>query len=99
VGGYEVDPTQLARCDAALGSAASDARVALAHLAGDADVLLGGWHGAAGSAFRLGWEHWLAGATGMLDALEASAVALGSSGADYAATEDAVRSTLAGAQR
>lgn len=95
MGSYSVEPAELERCDALLGVTAGQCQLALARLQVTVDELLRGWQGAAGAAFRLGWEQWLAGATAMLSALDAMAAALGSSGLDYAATEDAVRAGLA----
>jgi WXG100 family type VII secretion target len=98
VDGYAVDPAELERCDALLGAAAGHSRAALAGLAACAgDVLGHGWQGCAASAFRLGWERWLDGVTALLDALDEMAGALGSSSVGYAATEEAVRTNLAGA--
>ena len=96
MGGYSVDAAQLRECDALLGSAAGQARAVLAQLQVHASELFGTWHGSAGAAFRLAWERWLEGATSMVDALDEMAVALGGSGVDYAATEDAVRTSFAG---
>lgn len=97
MGSYAVEPAELERCDALLAATAGQCRVALARLQATANELLGAWHGAAGGAFQLGWEQWLDGATAMLAALDAMAAAIGSSGLEYAATEDAVRAGLAGA--
>jgi WXG100 family type VII secretion target len=96
VGGYSVDPAELQQCDALLGSAAGQARAALARLRAGAGELVGTWHGPAGSAFRLAWEQWLDGVIAMLDALDAMAGMVGASGVEYAATDQAVRSSLAG---
>lgn len=97
MGGYSVNAAELQSCDAQLGSAAGHARAALAQLRAHADGLFGSWQGPAGAAFRLACEQWLDGATSMLDALDEMAVALGASGVDYAAIDDAVRTSLAGA--
>ena len=99
MGRYEVDPAELQQCDAQLDAAAGQARAALAQLRASARDVLGGWQGEAGAAFRLAWEQWLAGVGTMLDSLDETALALGLSGADYAATDDAVRGSLAGATR
>jgi WXG100 family type VII secretion target len=98
VGRYAVDPAELQRGDALLSATAAHARAALAQLRECAAGVLGtGWQGSAAAAFRLGWEHWLDGVTAMLDALDEMAAGLGSSGVGYAETEDAVRTSAAGA--
>ena len=91
MGTFSVDPAELGRGDALLAEASAHSRAALAQLAAEADELLGSWRGSAGVAFRLAWEQWLDGATGMLDALDAMVTALGAAATGYAGTEDAVR--------
>jgi WXG100 family type VII secretion target len=95
VGSYAVDPVELERAAAALGSAVVAARSSLDPLRGSATVLLTArWQGSAAAAFRLGWEQWLDGAVAMLGALDELTVALRGSGAGYAATEESVRTTV-----
>jgi WXG100 family type VII secretion target len=99
VTGYAVDPSELQHSDAVLGGAAARSRAALGQLvATGADLLDGRWQGGAAAAFRLAWEQWLDGVTTMVDALDDTARALGCSGGGYAATEEAVRAGIAGAQ-
>lgn len=96
VAGYTVDPAALQRCDTLLAAAADHSRAALTRLHECVAELLGtGWHGWAASAYRLGWEQWFDGMTAMLDALHHMALAIGSSGAGYAETDEAVRTGLA----
>lgn len=99
MGSYAVEPAELERCAALLAATAGQCRGALTGLQATANELLNAWHGAAGAAFRLGWAQWLDGATAMLAGLDGMAAALGSSGLEYAATDDAVRAGLAGAAR
>jgi WXG100 family type VII secretion target len=95
VGSYAVDPVELERAAGALGAAVVAARSALDPLRGSATVLLAArWQGSAAAAFRLGWEQWLDGVLAMLGALDELTGALQGSGADYAATEDSVRTAV-----
>ncbi len=94
--GYVVEPADLARVEAIAVAAAAQARVAVERVRAEGHRLFGtGWHGAAASAFRLGWEQWAEGATAMLAALDELAALLGSSAAGYASTAEAVRVGLA----
>jgi WXG100 family type VII secretion target len=95
VGGYSVDPAELQHGCAVLGETVVRARAGLDPLRGAAAALLpAGWQGSAASAFRLGWEQWVEGVLGMLAALDEMAVALGGSGAGYAGTDEAVRTSV-----
>jgi WXG100 family type VII secretion target len=95
VGGYAVDPAELERAAAVLDAAVAESRAALEPLrAAAAGLLAARWQGGAATAFRLGWEHWLDGVLAMLAALDQLALALRSSGHGYAATEEAVRTSL-----
>lgn len=96
MGGYVVDAAELRRCDVLLGSLADHSRATLRQLRANAETVLAGWQGCAGSAFRLAWAQWLDGAGAMLDALDETASALGISGAGYAMTDEAVRTSLRG---
>lgn len=93
--GYAVEPPQLRRCDESLGATAASARAALTRLRSSAADVFARWHGTAAVAFRLGWEEWVDGVLAMLDALDGMAAALGASGVGYAATDDAVRTSVA----
>ena len=89
--GFSVDPDELGAAAAALWHAAAPARAAVARLRDEADALFGtGWQGAAATAFRSGWEQWLAGAGEMLVALDGLAGRLGAAGSGYAETESGV---------
>jgi WXG100 family type VII secretion target len=93
---YTVEPGNLQRLDAVIGSAADQASVTVERIRLEAQALFAtGWHGPAASAFRLGWEQWLAGATTLLAVLHEMAELLGRSAAGYAGTEEAVRVSLA----
>lgn len=94
--GYAVEPAELARVEALAGSAAAHARAAVDQVRAEGQRLFGtGWYGPAASAFRLGWEQWVDGATAMLAALDELAALLGSSAVGYASTDEAVRGRLA----
>lgn len=93
--GFAVDAAVLDRGDAALAATAAACRAALQPVRAEAATLLGAaWRGQAAAAFRFGWDDWLAGVEAMLDALEAMAALVGSSGTRYASTEAAVRASL-----
>lgn len=95
MGSYRVDPGALTQADALLGETTAAARAALDGVRATADALLGDrWDGPAALAFRAGWVEWLAGMTRLLDGLDAMADALGRSGASYADTDAAVRTTV-----
>jgi WXG100 family type VII secretion target len=95
VGGYRVDTAALARADALLGETVATARSALNDMRAEAAALFGArWDGPAARAFHAGWAEWLDGMHALLDALEATARALGRSGAGYAGTHATVRTTL-----
>ena len=94
--GYSVETDQLAAVESMLTDAAADARRRLEGLRHSAELLLGRWHGTAGTDYRHGWTEWHAGAVEMVDALHEMAVAVGLSGRDYAGTERSVRATAAG---
>jgi WXG100 family type VII secretion target len=99
MGGYAVEPADLQRVEAFAGSAAAQARAVVERIRAEGNRLFGaGWHGPAASAFRLGWEQWVEGATVMLGALDELAALLGSSAVGYASTEEAVRVSLVGDQ-
>jgi WXG100 family type VII secretion target len=98
VPGYAVEPATLHDCDASLTAASASVHAALARLRADAHEALAGWHGPAAAEFRTAWGEWLAGAQTMLDVLEQLAGGLGASAAGYTATDDAVRTSLAGAR-
>lgn len=92
VSGYAVEPDELARVSSFAVAAAASARDALQELRTEAESFLGTrWRGAAASAYRAGWTEWLAGAGGMLAALEDMAALLASSGVGYSATDESVR--------
>ena len=94
--GYTVEATELERVEAFAGSTAAQARAAVERIRAEGQQLFGtGWHGSAASAFRLGWEQWVDGASAMLAALDELALLLGSSAAGYASTDEAVRVSLA----
>jgi WXG100 family type VII secretion target len=98
VAGYRVDPDELRRGDAGVGQSAEHARAVVDRLRADADGLFAtGWHGPAATAFRRGWEQWLAGAHDMLATLDATAALLGAAGTGYAETDDGIRTVIAGA--
>jgi WXG100 family type VII secretion target len=98
VGGYEVDPAVLQRGDDSLRAASDVSRAALEQLRVRVAAALGtGWQGSAATAFRLGWEQWLDGVTAMLEALDEMAFTLGASADGYAETDNAVRTSAAGA--
>jgi WXG100 family type VII secretion target len=96
MGGFAVDPAALHDADLALAAAAAHSRARLESLRAAGDDLLGGrWQGGAAAAYRLAWEQWLGGVDAMLTALEQLAVLIGSSGRDYAITDDGVRAAAA----
>lgn len=95
VGGYSVDADELRQCSGTLADLLSQCRAAVAAVRFDASELLGvGWQGSAASAFRVGWEQWLAGVTAMLGALDQIASAIESSGIGYTTSDEAVRTSL-----
>jgi WXG100 family type VII secretion target len=96
VSGYSVDPPGLQRADVLMDGVVREARVVLDRVrACEAALLGGGWQGPAASAFRVGWEEWVAGADAMVEALAELAALLGASSAAYATTDDAVRVAVA----
>ncbi|MDT4915297.1 MAG: hypothetical protein QOC66_4425 [Pseudonocardiales bacterium] len=100
MGGYAVDPAELERGAAALGAAVAGSRTGLEPLrATAAGLLSASWRGGAATAFRLGWEQWLDGALAMLAALDELALALRDSGEGYAATDEAVRTSVTAVAR
>lgn len=95
MGGYAVDPAELENAAASLQSAVGGSRSALSPLRVSANRLLTSrWQGAAAAAYRLGWEQWLEGVEAMLAALDELALALANSANGYAATEEAVRTSV-----
>jgi WXG100 family type VII secretion target len=95
--GFQVDPDELGRGDAAVAARCAQARAAVGRIRTGADALFGGgWHGPAAAAFRAGWDHWLAGTGEMLDALDGLAALLGAAGTGYAEAEAGVRAAVNG---
>lgn len=95
--GFQVDPDELGHDAAAVATRCAQARAAVGRIRAGADALFGdGWHGPAAAAFRTGWEHWLAGAGEMLDALDGLARLLAAAGAGYAEAEAGVRAAVNG---
>jgi WXG100 family type VII secretion target len=96
VDGYRVDPDGLVGTDRALAAVGAGARAEFEAVRAEAARLLGsGWRGPAASAFALGWAQWSDGAAAMLAALDELAALVGSAGAGYGATDDAVRAAIA----
>ena len=58
-----VEPLAMRGCAEALCGAADDLRSRLAALDDQVGDMLGGWHGASGSAYGSAWEMWHRGAT------------------------------------
>ncbi|WP_375477932.1 WXG100 family type VII secretion target [uncultured Jatrophihabitans sp.] len=91
MGGYRVDPAQLAEVERAVRGAAAAARDGLAELrAAAADTLSNGWQSPAGTVFRAGWDGWVDGIVAMLGALDLLGEAVGAAGSDYAGADAAV---------
>ncbi|MDT4908532.1 MAG: hypothetical protein QOI69_1773 [Pseudonocardiales bacterium] len=87
--GFDVMPGELQAASAQLSQVGAQARSELARLGAEAGALLdGGWHGQAAVAFERGWARWFAGATEVLDALDAMARLLGMTGSGYAAADE-----------
>jgi uncharacterized protein YukE len=94
---FGVTPAELAALQTTVGSAAAAARRSVDGLRTTAAGVV--WQGVAGHSFRLAWEEWLAGAGLVLSALDDLARLVGAAGASYVATDEAVRSAVAGADR
>jgi len=86
--GFNVTPVELQATAVLLNQIGDEVRSELSRLGADADGLLeGGWRGPAAVTFGRGWQQWSAGATEVLDALEAMAHLLGVSGAGYGSAD------------
>lgn len=89
--GYEVESAELFSAQAMVSDAATEARAELTRLRAAAQDLLGhGWRGSAAAAFGEGWQQWVHGAELVLSALDATAHALGVTGAEYEQNETSV---------
>ncbi|MEP7178296.1 MAG: WXG100 family type VII secretion target [Pseudonocardiales bacterium] len=87
--GFDVVPEELHAAAAQLRQLGSEARSELSRLGGEAGALLdGGWRGQAAAAFERGWAQWSAGASEVLDALEAMARLLAATGSGYDTAEE-----------
>ena len=94
--GYTVSFPDVGASAAGLVAEAAELRAHLRGLAVSVESLLhSGWRGAAAAAFESDWQLWRAAAADVIDVLGDLAVVLGAGGQAYAATEAAVRQTLA----
>ena len=91
---FGVTPEELAALQSAVGSAAAAARQSVSGLRSRADGVE--WVGPAGHAFRSAWEEWRHGAMLVLGALDDLARLVGAAGASYSATDESVRTAVAG---
>ena len=82
-----VDPAVLHRVARAVDGGAEDLRNRLAELDRQVGAVLGGWHGAAGSAYAAGWEQWRRGAGEVWAGLSILAGGLAEAGTDYRENE------------
>lgn len=86
--GFEVTTAQLQAASAQLEHIGAELRSELGRLGAEADGLRGGgWRGQAAVAFQGGWAQWSAGAGEVLEALEAMARLLASTGQGYDVAE------------
>ncbi|MEI7717074.1 MAG: WXG100 family type VII secretion target [Mycobacterium sp.] len=82
-----VDPEALQRAARAANDGAEDLRSRLAALHCEVATLLGGWHGAAGSAYAAVWEPWHRGAGELQESLAILARSLAEAGLAYQCNE------------
>ncbi len=82
-----VDPEALQRAARGVNDGAEDLRSRLAALNREVGTLLGGWHGAAGSAYAAVWEQWHCGAGELQEGLATLAHALAEAGLAYQCNE------------
>jgi hypothetical protein len=82
-----VDPEALQRAARGVNDGAEDLRSRLAALNREVGTLLGGWDGAAGSAYAAVWEQWHCGAGELQEGLAILAHALAEAGLAYQCNE------------
>ncbi|MEP7021733.1 MAG: WXG100 family type VII secretion target [Pseudonocardiales bacterium] len=94
--GFEVTTAQLQAASVQLDQIGAEVRSELSRLGTEAGGLLdGGWRGQAAVGFQRGWAQWSAGACEVLDALDAMARLLASTGQGYDMAEDDSSRTVA----
>lgn len=82
-----VDPLAMQGAAVSLGGAAKQLSAQLSQLDDQVGQMLGGWHGAAGSAYASAWELWHRGAREVELGLSVLSHLIGQAGGAYHATE------------
>lgn len=86
--GFDVEPSELFAAGARVSEAATDGHESVRRVRAEAEGLFdGGWTGGAATAFRAGFDEWLAGTARMLAGLEDLSTALSAAGHDYETAE------------
>jgi WXG100 family type VII secretion target len=86
--GFDATPIELQVCGSMLTDVSDELRTELAALRNEMDSLFSaGWRGQAANGFAQGWDEWQAGAGDVLTALRDMADLLGTTGRNYAASD------------